>query len=322
MKNHHTATDLEPYFLHVIKNGHHWKTADIYSAIETLNILLDDDFLSIPTTAGYRKLKQAGIQPARNLKDRNTLVSKYELPSELYYKNSIRYARRNLLRKGLIEQTSNNTVSITQAGKEALESASIFFEKKKSNNEKSHSHTETGPQTQKTSIDHEEKKAIELLAMRAAEEHFSDWDVFDVSQPADAEDLLGQKHPGYDLHCLQGNEELHIEVKGTKTADSITLTENELRHACSNGHARLFTLTNIMTRRLDRTEEAWEASGGQAQLYRFTDMKQLNSIIGELDSINNQQGSQLKLEGWQVTTTSNPHLEVDTVSSLKQKQKT
>jgi hypothetical protein len=67
------------------------------------------------------------------------------------------------------------------------------------------------------------RKKIEDYAMKKAQEHYIShgWTVQDVSKPE-----------SYDLHCVKGNQELRVEVKGT-TSDGreVLLTPNEVSHA-------------------------------------------------------------------------------------------
>lgn len=71
-------------------------------------------------------------------------------------------------------------------------------------------------------ISPEERKAIEDHAMSLAKAHFErDWEVEDVSA-----------FESYDLRCVGESEEIHVEVKGSKSsADSVLLTRGEVRHA-------------------------------------------------------------------------------------------
>jgi predicted RNA-binding protein with PUA-like domain len=67
------------------------------------------------------------------------------------------------------------------------------------------------------------RKAIEIHAMKRAAAHFEQagYVVRDVSQ-----------HESYDLHCTRGDELLHVEVKGTRSAgQEILLTPGEVRLA-------------------------------------------------------------------------------------------
>ncbi|MGK5553974.1 protein NO VEIN domain-containing protein [Actinomadura kijaniata] len=65
------------------------------------------------------------------------------------------------------------------------------------------------------------RKAIEDHAVRRARALYPDHAITDV----------GATH-SYDLHAVKGDEEIHIEVKGsTGTADTVELTANEVTHA-------------------------------------------------------------------------------------------
>ena len=101
-----------------------------------------------------------------------------------------------------------------------------------------------------------ERKAIELRAMALAEQYFfRTWSsVTDVSA-----------HASFDLLCRRGEDELHVEVKGTTTlGESIVLTKNEVAHS-RQASCALFLVSEI---RLDRTDLANPiASGGKCTLF-------------------------------------------------------
>lgn len=84
-----------------------------------------------------------------------------------------------------------------------------------------------------------ERRAIESHAMNLAVGHYASlWqEVIDVSatQP-------------FDLLCKDGDRELRVEVKGTKSLGfSVLLTRNEVRHAqAHNGSVALFVVSSIV----------------------------------------------------------------------------
>ncbi len=67
------------------------------------------------------------------------------------------------------------------------------------------------------------RRALEQAAMQTATDYFENlnWDVEDVSL-----------RKSYDLRCTKGQEEIHVEVKGTTSeGEQVLLTPNEVRHA-------------------------------------------------------------------------------------------
>ncbi len=102
----------------------------------------------------------------------------------------------------------------------------------------------------------EERRAVELHAMRLAIKHYESrgWSVRDVSSIA-----------SFDLLCTRfGEDELHVEVKGT-TSDGATilLTPNEVSHARRQfPHVALFIVAGV---RLNESPDA-AASGGYVAL--------------------------------------------------------
>ncbi|MFC6085281.1 protein NO VEIN domain-containing protein [Sphaerisporangium aureirubrum] len=65
------------------------------------------------------------------------------------------------------------------------------------------------------------RKAIEEHAVRCSLDYYPDYDINDVGTTE-----------SYDLLAVKGDEEIHIEVKGsTGTADTVELTSNEVAHA-------------------------------------------------------------------------------------------
>jgi putative restriction endonuclease len=79
--------------------------------------------------------------------------------------------------------------------------------------------------------------AVDNHAMEAATAYFSaaGWQVLDV-----------HSYESYDLRCLQGTSEKHVEVKGTTTSgDAVLLTGNEVEHARNYPNVALFVLADI-----------------------------------------------------------------------------
>ena len=115
----------------------------------------------------------------------------------------------------------------------------------------------------------EQRRAIELHAMKAAKKYFKQrgFDVADVSA----------RRP-YDLECKQAGVELHVEVKGTTTdGETIVLTRNEVRHA--NGSANdcaLFVLYSIKLKGktasggLQKFIEPWEPQNSRLTPISYT----------------------------------------------------
>ena len=85
----------------------------------------------------------------------------------------------------------------------------------------------------------EQRRAVELYAMRHAKAHYRrlGWRVRDISAQRRILDLV----------CNRKSRELHVEVKGTTGyGDEILLTRNEVRHALERyPHVSLFVLTEI-----------------------------------------------------------------------------
>lgn len=94
-----------------------------------------------------------------------------------------------------------------------------------------------------------EQRAVDVVTERLEAER---WDVEDVS---------AQKR-GYDLHASRGDEERHVEVKGTiGSGASVILTRNEVRHARAN--PALAVLAVVSGIRLSGEGTSWEADGGR-----------------------------------------------------------
>jgi hypothetical protein len=83
----------------------------------------------------------------------------------------------------------------------------------------------------------EQRLAIERAAMEAAARHYeaAGYVVEDV-----------HVHESFDLCCRRGDEEIHVEVKGTTTeGDDVLLTSGEVRHARLTPQAALFVLSRL-----------------------------------------------------------------------------
>jgi hypothetical protein len=95
------------------------------------------------------------------------------------------------------------------------------------------------------------KVAVEAHAMNAATTYFgASWEVIDV-----------HGSESFDLKCVKGGEEKHVEVKGTTTmGQEVILTPNEVHHARTHTDTALFVLTQID---IERTQDGGvRASGG------------------------------------------------------------
>lgn len=101
-------------------------------------------------------------------------------------------------------------------------------------------------------LSQEERKAVELHAMRIARQLYEEdgWNVVDKSG----------SHP-FDLLASRGTDERYIEVKGTTGAGStILLTRGEINHIQQHKHcSALVIVSNIL---LNESGETWVASGG------------------------------------------------------------
>lgn len=99
-----------------------------------------------------------------------------------------------------------------------------------------------------------QRRAVELRAVGVVTSRLEErgWDV---------EDISSQKR-GYDLHATRGEEERHVEVKGTiGSGASVILTRNEVRHARADpAHAVLAVVSEI---ELTGEDDSWEAEGGR-----------------------------------------------------------
>jgi Protein NO VEIN, C-terminal len=106
---------------------------------------------------------------------------------------------------------------------------------------------------QGSGLDAAQRRAVELRAVAVVSNKFEDggWSVEDVS----AQKL------GYDLHIERGQEERHVEVKGTVgSGTSVLLTANEVRH--SRSHPAHTVLAVVRRIELSDKGGSWEATGG------------------------------------------------------------
>ena len=100
-------------------------------------------------------------------------------------------------------------------------------------------------------LDQQAKVAIEVHTMNEAIAFYeaSGWLVADV-----------HGNRPYDLVCTNGDEELHVEVKGTTTDGAeVILTPNEVAHAREYGRVALFVVSGI---NLIRDDGEVTSSGG------------------------------------------------------------
>lgn len=105
----------------------------------------------------------------------------------------------------------------------------------------------------------EQRRAVELRAVAVVTRWLegAGWDVEDVSL----------KRRGYDLHAGQGDEELHVEVKGTTgSGASVILTPNEVRHAGANPRQAMLAVVSGIE--LSETDGSWRAAGGVKRVFR------------------------------------------------------
>ncbi|MDO3687369.1 DUF3883 domain-containing protein [Micromonospora sp. C28ISP2-4] len=103
--------------------------------------------------------------------------------------------------------------------------------------------------------DPELKRAIELHAVQTVMDHYQVVERYDVENVGDRE--------SYDVRATRGNEELHIEVKGSSgLADKVDLTSNEVDHA-HGADTHLVIVDQIRWRRLP--DGTIETSGGRAR---------------------------------------------------------
>jgi hypothetical protein len=106
------------------------------------------------------------------------------------------------------------------------------------------------------SVDVMARRAIERRALDAAVDRFTaeGWDVRDVGD-----------HQSYDLLCVRGAEELHVEVKGTTSdGEFVLLTRNEVEHARRFPRVALFVLAGVRVSR--SADGALSVEGGRPTL--------------------------------------------------------
>ena len=97
--------------------------------------------------------------------------------------------------------------------------------------------------------DRKEEKAIEQRAMNVAIEHLKSkkFEVYDVSTPELAKKYLNVERPGYDLLAKKNNQNIGVEVKGTKSkGKEVNITFNEI-----NKLNWIFCVSNIKIRKID-----------------------------------------------------------------------
>lgn len=106
-------------------------------------------------------------------------------------------------------------------------------------------------------LDPKSRRAVEELSMRYAEAHYDalGWSVLRVHLTE-----------SFDLRCTRGEEELHVECKGTIGAgEEVILTRGEVVHARQFATKSLFVVCEI---ELDRSDpDAPVATGGRTVLY-------------------------------------------------------
>ncbi|MDL4817733.1 DUF3883 domain-containing protein [Actinomadura opuntiae] len=97
------------------------------------------------------------------------------------------------------------------------------------------------------------RKAIEEHAVRRARDLYPDHDITDVGAIC-----------SYDLRAVKGDEEIHIEVKGsTGTADAVELTINEVTHARTTARTDLVVVDQITWQR--QSDGTIQTSGGRCR---------------------------------------------------------
>jgi hypothetical protein len=115
-----------------------------------------------------------------------------------------------------------------------------------------------------------EDRAMRVVMLRLEGEG---WEVSDVSR----------EYVGYDLLAMRGNEQMHVEVKGTTGEGlSVLLTKNEVRHARHDGRAVLAVVSGI---RLVRAGEDWSGEHGTETVFRpwRPDQGRLTALVYEWD---------------------------------------
>ena len=113
------------------------------------------------------------------------------------------------------------------------------------------------PKVQGRMMDSKAKIAVELRAMKLAEDHYSSlgWNVEDTS-----------KYQSFDLKLTRSADEyMHVEVKGTTGAGiGVNLTHGEVKNVLSGAPTSLFVVRNIkVTYNADGSRDA---SGGDIQI--------------------------------------------------------
>jgi len=109
-------------------------------------------------------------------------------------------------------------------------------------------------------------RGLDAVQRRAVEDHATrvvtlrlereGWGVSDVSR----------EHIGYDLLATRGEEQMHVEVKGTTgEGSSVLLTKNEVSHARRDGRATLAVVSGI---RLVSAGVGWEGEHGTETVFR------------------------------------------------------
>lgn len=103
--------------------------------------------------------------------------------------------------------------------------------------------------------DSAKKRAIEKYAVEIATDFYlsEGWRVTELGKP-------------YDLRCIRGDEELHVEVKGTTgLCTSVSITYNEFIHAHEH-QTDLFIVSNIVVETNSKSD--YQVQGGESSLVR------------------------------------------------------
>lgn len=115
------------------------------------------------------------------------------------------------------------------------------------------------------SMNHLRNRAVEMHAMDGAKSYFSSeqggaWTVTDVSSQG----------KGYDLHCIRGNDQLRVEVKGTVGAGtSVILTKNEVNQAHEHPETSILFLVCMID--AEERDGQWICRGGYNRILRRWD---------------------------------------------------
>ncbi|WP_437941118.1 HNH endonuclease [Sorangium sp. So ce341] len=112
-----TGTDMEHHVLSMLSDRRVWTVEQLYRAIESLGVLGKADRASLPTTAGYKRLKNMGFDiTALSAAEKQKLAKVHHLSAEPNYRNAIRQALRQLRPrkggKGLIESVGRGKVQL------------------------------------------------------------------------------------------------------------------------------------------------------------------------------------------------------------------